>query len=283
MDLTTAVNGADGGPEVTLAIPSNALFARAALGFPDARARQRSFTGSVLVDSTRQRLVDAEVSLPDLGRTTTTDAMGSFRLSALPPGTHRVLIRRLGFSPAEFQVTLGDADSVNRQILLRPTVVLDAVRVVGAAVDRAMQSFEDHRRTGLGHFLTRADLANSREVSMSGVLEPISGLHLLRGRSGRAWVAGGRGPQSIAWTSLPGGDGADAFAGAPRACYARVYVNRQLVYSGRQGEPLFDVNSVRPDELEAVEYYAGPSETPGEYTDLDATRGVLVLRTKRSP
>jgi hypothetical protein len=62
-----------------------------------------------------------------------------------------------------------------------------------------------------------------------------------------------------------------------------VYLNNATVYAGRNEEPLFDVNTIRPDQLEAVEYYAGAAETPLEYGTLDSTCGVLVLWTRRTP
>jgi hypothetical protein len=46
---------------------------------------------------------------------------------------------------------------------------------------------------------------------------------------------------------------------------------------------LFDVNSLQPDQIEAVEYYAGPSQTPMEYSTLNAVCGVLVIWTRRTP
>ena len=71
--------------------------------------------------------------------------------------------------------------------------------------------------------------------------------------------------------------------GAKRDCYANVYLDKVLIYSGRDGEPLFNINSIHPDQLEAVEYYAGPSQTPGEYSTLDSTCGVLVLWRRLTP
>ena len=103
------------------------------------------------------------------------------------------------------------------------------------------------------------------------------------GRGNQAWVVSGRVGGSLSGRALRRGDAADVQAGARPDCYARVYMDGKKAYAGRDGEPLFDVNSLHPAQLEAVEYYAGPAQTPLEYSDLDSTCGVLVLWTRRSP
>ena len=52
-----------------------------------------------VVDATGQPIATAIVELPDLGRSTTTGADGTFQL-ALPPGRYTLTVRRQGFSPA---------------------------------------------------------------------------------------------------------------------------------------------------------------------------------------
>jgi hypothetical protein len=42
-----------------------------------------------------------------------------------------------------------------------------------------------------------------------------------------------------------------------------------------------DLNRIAAEDLEAIEFYAGPAQTPAEYSTLDATCGVLVLHTRR--
>ncbi len=64
------------------------------------------------------------------------------------------------------------------------------------------------------------------------------------------------------------------------ACYANVYLDRMLIYDGRQ--PLPDVNSIVPDVLEAVEFYEGAAQIPAMYQRLNTNCGVLVLWTRRT-
>jgi hypothetical protein len=47
------------------------------------------------------------------------------------------------------------------------------------------------------------------------------------------------------------------------ACYAIVYQDHMSM--NQSGDP-FDLNSVRADQIEAIEWYSGLSQTPMEYT-----------------
>jgi hypothetical protein len=140
-----------------------------------------------------------------------------------------------------------------------------------------MESFEDNRRLGLGHFLTRADLAKLEGgPSTSSILQSFNGLSMVRGQGGRSWITGAHG------TRMVNPDRMDKALGAHPSCYAQVYLDNLEVYSGRDEEPLFDVNSIPPSQIEGIEYYATPAQTPSQYTRLNSTCGVLVIWTRSS-
>jgi hypothetical protein len=61
-----------------------------------------------------------------------------------------------------------------------------------------------------------------------------------------------------------------------------------LVFANRKGvdnrfEPLFDINSISPSQIEAIEYYSGSADTPAKYSGLNSTCGVVVIHTRRTP
>jgi len=67
-----------------------------------------------------------------------------------------------------------------------------------------------------------------------------------------------------------------------RQCYAHVYLDNLIVYRGQNGEPLFDTNSLRPDGIEAIEYYTNNAEMPARYLSTGSDCGVLVVWTRRT-
>ena len=68
--------------------------------------------------------------------------------------------------------------------------------------------------------------------------------------------------------------------GALPACYSDVYMDGVLVYGG-SGSDLFDLNSLMPQMLEAIEFYASGSYVPAEYNRQGSTCGVLLFWTRR--
>jgi hypothetical protein len=92
-----------------------------------------------------------------------------------------------------------------------------------------------------------------------------------------------RGTKSIAGNDVPIIDRDDKALGAKQGvCYMTVYLDRAPVYSGRDREPLFDISSISPDRIEAIEVYSGPSQIPVEYQGLHTSCGLMVIWTRRT-
>lgn len=182
-------------------------------------------------------------------------------------------------------MTFGGNETVERRIVLGRAVVLEPVVVAEHSVDRAMASFEENRRVGLGHFLTRADLSKLEGVTFGSILEQVPGAAVLSGSRGAAWIRSSR----VFRMRAIGADAEDAFQGAPAAaCYAQVYIDKMLVFNGRptadgHWPPLFNLNSMNPAQIEAIEFYASAAETPLRYSGMESHCGVLVIWTRRSP
>ena len=52
-----------------------------------------------------------------------------------------------------------------------------------------------------------------------------------------------------------------------------------LLYSTTPAEPV-DINQFFPASIKAIEYYAGPPQTPIKYTRLNSACGILVIHTR---
>jgi len=280
VDNPISLTAGDGGgaAPVIVRIPPKGRFAHAELTLdPNAVADFATFAGTV-VDSAGRPVATVDVSVPELSKSAVTDAAGAFRIEGLPLGTQRVLVRRIGYRAIDTSLAFPLEHTVQRRFELARAVTLDSVVITEAAIDRRMESFDENRRLGLGHFLTRAELAKLEGgPSTSSILQSFNGLSMVRGKGGRSWITGAHGFR------LVDPDKSDQALGAHRSCYAQVYLDRMPVYQGRDGEPLFDVNSVPPSQIEAIEYYATPAQTPAQYSRLNSSCGVLVIWTRRSP
>ncbi|MCC6429624.1 MAG: carboxypeptidase regulatory-like domain-containing protein [Gemmatimonadaceae bacterium] len=265
---------------VERALSSSVRVAGAELVVDTAAAPVARLRGVVVsADSAAQPIRDAEVLLPALNRTVRTDSRGGFRMDEIPVGTHQLVVRRLGYGGLDTPLTFEANEDESRRVVLSRITVLDSVDV---RAENAIPSFEEHRRVGLGHFLTREELAKMENRTLPALLSNFNGTRFVQGKAGRVWLAGGRGPQSITGLEMPGLTKEDLAMGARKACYSRIYIDNQPIYSARNGEPLFDIRTIIPSEIEALEYYSNPAQTPARYSQLGATCGVLVIWTRKA-
>lgn len=258
---------------------------RVTLTLDPTRVAGATFVGRVLADSTRQAIADAEIAFPELSLSARTDARGTFRLGDVPSGAQHVIVRRFGYGPLDTHVTFVPNRTTERTIYLSRVAVLDSVLVTETR-DRAMDDFEANRRVGLGHFLTRAQLDSIRGTRLAAALEKINGIHMITGQGGKAWLASQRAAHNSLMNDKacehdePFQDRSRSDPPAPCGiCYAQVYLDDVLL--SRMQIP--NIDRFAPEQLEAVEYYAGPATTPARYGNMGSQCGVLVLHTRRTP
>ena len=122
-----------------------------------------------MTDPAGQPLVAADVSLPALSKATATDATGAFRIEGIPAGMQHAVVRRAGYRAIDTSLTFSGDRTVHRPFELVRAVTLDSVVVTESAVDKRMESFEDNRRLGLGHFFTYEQLSQ-REGQSTGTI-----------------------------------------------------------------------------------------------------------------
>ena len=76
----------------------------------------------------------------------------------------------------------------------------------------------------------------------------------------------------------------DVYEGAPLACYLDVYLDGAIIYnSSARRMPLFNLNSMVASEVDAIEVYTGPSQTPSQYNQTSGGCGVMLIWTRSGP
>jgi hypothetical protein len=240
-----------------------------------------ALTGRVVHDRTNQPVAGVELSIPAISRTVLTDSGGTFALRDIAAAPYQVMLRKVGFQPLSVTITITGADSAAQLLRLTPIATeLSEVVVVSTMADRRLTSFEEHRRARMGgSFLTAAQLEKERGRALADVLQTVSGADIVRIGSGPAYFATRRGYDSF--MNMPGISAGDRMRGAsPGLCYAAVVVNNVFVYRGEGGDELFDLNSLAPNEILAIEVYKGGATMPLEYNATRKTCGLLVIFTK---
>ncbi|MBL0169608.1 MAG: carboxypeptidase regulatory-like domain-containing protein [Gemmatimonadaceae bacterium] len=271
---------------VTVRLTPDERFASTSLPVDRGRPAVATFSGVVVADSSQRPLADAEVSIPALSLSTRSNARGEFRLNDVPAGTHEIFARRVGYGAMTAQVTFAANDEEERRLVLRPLTVLDSVEVLATRADRALLEFEENRKLGLGHFITREELDKHRNQKMGDLLSMVPGTGVARGRTSGAWILSKRFVVPLSAASGQGSgsiyspDATERMLGIVAGCYAQVWLDNRLMNAGQPTEP-FDVNSIAPDQIEGVEWYAGAAQTPSRYSKLGSNCGVLVIHRRR--
>ncbi len=208
------------------------------------------------------------------------DSVGRFTLTATTRDSILVNIRKIGFVAANFGGVFSENTEQPITFGLRPIApVLDTITVRRAVGLLATRGFDERRRNGIGSFLNRAQLESHGPRQLGEILAGAFGARLVRMSNGQAALASSRGGAGLGGKSR-GGDPSDFLRGAKRACYTQVFVDGVRVFAPAEGAPLFDVNSLDPTEIEAVEYYRGPAETPVRFATPDSECGTLVVWTR---
>ena len=222
-DSTVAVAGdsAGGAPGAPLAILR--------------RGRAR-LTGVVRNDK-GQPVRNAAVTVPGTGLEDRTGDAGMFTLTALPSGTQTLEVRALGFEPKRIAVDLTPARLTTVEITLAHRVqTLDVVKIYGSG-NSGLAQFERRLKSGWGHILTPAQVAQRNALNVSDLFRAMPGVRVspTRGFGYAVLLRGG--------------------------CLPTVYLNGMRL-SDDAATSIDELAS--PDEITAVEVYT-PSGRPAEF------------------
>jgi hypothetical protein len=238
-------------------------------------------TGTVVVDATPSPpLSDAEVAIPALLLTLHTDSAGRFFYNRIPKGTYKVSVRRVGYQEIAVNAKFSGTDTAAVEFALTPlTVTLDTVNVKGKVAEVGkFREFEERRQMGSGSFLTREDMEKNRDRPLGEIMTRLPGVRFQRYGSEGA-IASTRSAGSLSGRSR-GRDESDIRKGAPAGCYAQVFLDGIRVFSSHPGDPLFNINSISPNSIEGIEYYAGAAQTPEQFDPTNADCGTVVIWTR---
>ena len=240
--------------------------------------------GFVLADSSEAPIVGSEISIDALKLGTRSVGAGAFRLGSIPPGTYFVNVRAVGYKPILIRLSFADGDSLERDFLLeRSPVAIAGVNVTGKSTvgNPKLAEFERRRAAGFGHFLTQETLDSFPGRRLSSFMQTLPGLAIRYGNTYTAtWASGTRPSGSI--IKRPSISPIDRARGAkPGVCYSAVYLDGIVVYGGKEGETLFDIDQLQSAEISGIEYYASGAQMPPELNGTTAgTCGVVVIWTR---
>lgn len=269
--LCVAGTVAGSAPTAANAQPGQVVFVQRAL-----------LRGSVVDDADEKPIAGATVSIEVLKMQAITDSSGLFRIPNVPVGKHIVLVKRLGFSPVSAVLNFTTTDTTDYDFALarQATLLPEANVITTAPVPPKLAEFDERRRAGFGRFITPDVIEKNSNRRLSEVVAMMPGPRIVRGTGSNGWVASTVGPSSIQrrfrLSTMDVQRGAD-----PKQCYAAVMLDGNLVFTGRTGEMLFDLNSIGTNSVSAIEYYRDAATVPAKFNVRgEETCGLVVIWTK---
>jgi hypothetical protein len=270
--------------EGTLEVPGNAefLILLPAASFANPLARGR-IEGRVVDRDAGRVLENVQISLPNTTRGTLSGAGGEFVLSDVEPGLREVRFERIGFGALTTPVIVQPGSAVQLSVgMSTQAIELGAVGpvTVAAATPYNRRGFEDRRQGGVGTFFTPEDLERIQPQTMADILrarvngvttvdEFGSGTRVISRRNFGLVIDSASALRNLG----PSRDSlfiARYLENRPEYCWLTVYVDGLEV-------PEFDIESMDPEDVEAIEVYNG-LQAPMEFTRNPC--GVVLIWTR---
>lgn len=235
-----------------------------------ATAQSSVLVGTIVNASSNQPIRGSLVSVATAGRQVRTDSLGRFRLERLDAGPHALAVQAVGYVPLSVTIHLSEDSTLAVDIdLERVPSELDRVVTTADRVNARSMNYPDfdrRRAAGLGRFVSREEILREQGRSFESLLSSrIPGI--------RAWDVGG---QRVLGSSR----GRISVVRGDQRCFVQVIVDNVVRYETGGSLPHFDLRSIDPTMIAAIEFYT-VSSTPHEFNrGGNAPCGTLLIWTQ---
>jgi Carboxypeptidase regulatory-like domain/TonB-dependent Receptor Plug Domain len=215
-----------------------------------------SIAGTTIDAQTGMPIVGASITIPTLSRSVVSDDAGHFLHSTLDAGSYVVQVHAVGYIPSARAFDVATGQSVTHTFELTtvpPSLANVVVKGHSASVGRRFEDFDRRRAQGRGQFLTRADIESRNSINLSDLVQTMRGIRT----------------ECVGFTCKV------VTVRAVNGCSPAYFVDGRMSTTFGPTTPVNDI--------QGLEVYLGPSETPAEYLGPDSGCGVIGIWTKASP
>lgn len=215
-----------------------------------------SIAGNTVDAQTGMPIVGASVTIPTLSRSVISDDAGHFLHSTLDAGSYVVQVHAMGYIPSakSFDITTGQSVTHTFQLTTTlPVLTNVVVKGRGASVGRRFEDFDRRRAGGRGQFLTRAEIESRSAINLSDLLQTMRGIRT----------------ECVGFTCIV------ETSRSSHGCAPAYFVDGRLSTTFGPSTPVKDI--------QGVEVYLGPSETPAEYLGPESGCGAIGIWTRSAP
>jgi hypothetical protein len=215
-----------------------------------------SIAGTTVDAQTGMPIVGAAITIPTLSRSVTSDDAGHFLHSTLDAGSYVVQVHAIGYIPSAKSFEVATGQSVTHRFELTtvlPVLASVVVKGNGASVGRRFEDFDRRRASRRGQFLTRSEIDSRSAINLSDLLQTMRGIRT----------------ECVGFTCVV------ETSRSAHGCAPAYFVDGRLSTTFGPSTPVRDI--------QGVEVYLGPSETPAEYLGPQSGCGVIGIWTKSAP
>ncbi len=263
----SARRGADTTDLIEVQVPISGFLRRELyLGLGDGQLR-----GTVVTVDGNRPLVGAMVRVSD-GPQARANDRGEWMLMDVPAGSRVLEVHAIGYYPVQRAVDVIPNAPPVQVTMATFKSVLDTVRIiVERASDRSQGGFEQRRRSGMGRYVTVADIQRYGAIQTSDILRTVAGVRVDDvSPFGMVQGAGGAGEGSDRVIRMR-----SAFFGG--LCSPAIYLDGMHMFQMSAGE--LDVLT-NPKDIKGIEVYSSGMVPPQFERGLSGC-GSIVIWTKR--
>ena len=131
-----------------------------------------------IVDNTQQTLPGATIYIESLHTGAISDVNGFYTLANLAAGTYRVKVSYVGYSPAEFTITVPEGKTVERDVTLNEGIELQEVVVGGAFTGQRRALSSQKNAMGISNVVSADQVGKFPDSNIGDALKRISGINV---------------------------------------------------------------------------------------------------------
>lgn len=222
-----------------------------------AQARSSTIKGTIVAvtDAGRRPLEGARITLLGTARSVSSDSKGVFMFGDLDPGRYTIQASAIGFSTMSSPLTVKDQETLEVEFEALAEAVNLPELTVEEQANHGPADWLRRKSEGRGRYITRKQLEDRNHSSIPDALRMVAGVRIECRSSGICLAKMSRAPRGCSPAYFMDGIPADQ---------AVVWLT-----------PITDI--------EGIEVYSGPSETPPELESMQARCGVIALWTRPPP
>ncbi|MFI5227637.1 MAG: hypothetical protein ACHQWU_01125 [Gemmatimonadales bacterium] len=209
------------------------------------------------------------------GMKSLTTTTGTLSLLFLPEGASFIRVRKIGYEIQTFPVSISPADTQPITAVLKRAVTLPTVNVRDSAptqhLSPLMQTFEDHRKTHIGQYITEAEFRKYENSTLAQFVgSRLSGLSVVN-LSSKSLIVSSRTPCK---------GGALARCTSPN-CYVSVYIDGIRTFDSTMPvSAVPDISRISTMDYSAAEFYPSAGPLPGDIPASNSQCGTLMLYSR---